>query len=110
LKAPFKNTIPNMNSMHTAYTNSWEVCPTLEPKSKQKFHLFVMCILIERGELCVCVCVCVCVCAMRNAIQCNPTTCQYVSFCFVLSIDFAWPGGFPSHVNAQFPGSIHEGG
>jgi hypothetical protein len=24
--------------------------------------------------------------------------------------DFSWPGGFPSHVNAQFPGSIHEGG
>jgi xylulose-5-phosphate/fructose-6-phosphate phosphoketolase len=23
---------------------------------------------------------------------------------------FCWPGGFPSHVNAQFPGCIHEGG
>jgi xylulose-5-phosphate/fructose-6-phosphate phosphoketolase len=24
--------------------------------------------------------------------------------------NFSWPGGFPNHVNAQFPGSIHEGG
>ncbi|KAJ8102482.1 XFP N-terminal domain-containing protein [Lipomyces tetrasporus] len=23
---------------------------------------------------------------------------------------FSWPGGFPSHVNAEVPGSIHEGG
>lgn len=23
---------------------------------------------------------------------------------------FSWPGGFPSHVNAETPGSIHEGG
>ncbi|TPX49579.1 hypothetical protein SeMB42_g01351 [Synchytrium endobioticum] len=23
---------------------------------------------------------------------------------------FSWPGGFPSHVNAQVPGTIHEGG
>jgi len=23
---------------------------------------------------------------------------------------FSTPSGFPSHVNAQFPGSIHEGG
>ncbi|KAJ3004125.1 hypothetical protein HKX48_001412 [Thoreauomyces humboldtii] len=23
---------------------------------------------------------------------------------------FSWPGGFPSHVNAQVPGAIHEGG
>jgi xylulose-5-phosphate/fructose-6-phosphate phosphoketolase len=24
--------------------------------------------------------------------------------------NFSWPGGFPSHVNAEVPGSIHEGG
>ncbi|KAJ3047191.1 hypothetical protein HK102_012984, partial [Quaeritorhiza haematococci] len=24
--------------------------------------------------------------------------------------DFSWPGGFPSHINAEVPGSIHEGG
>lgn len=24
--------------------------------------------------------------------------------------EFSWPGGFPSHVNPEFPGSIHEGG
>ncbi|KAK7205056.1 phosphoketolase [Myxozyma melibiosi] len=23
---------------------------------------------------------------------------------------FSWPGGFPSHINAEVPGSIHEGG
>ena len=23
---------------------------------------------------------------------------------------FSWPGGFPSHVNAETPGAIHEGG
>lgn len=23
---------------------------------------------------------------------------------------FSWPGGFPSHVNAETPGTIHEGG
>lgn len=23
---------------------------------------------------------------------------------------FSWPGGFPSHINAETPGSIHEGG
>jgi xylulose-5-phosphate/fructose-6-phosphate phosphoketolase len=23
---------------------------------------------------------------------------------------FSWPGGFPSHVNAETPGQIHEGG
>jgi xylulose-5-phosphate/fructose-6-phosphate phosphoketolase len=22
---------------------------------------------------------------------------------------FSWPGGFPSHVNAEIPGTIHEG-
>lgn len=24
--------------------------------------------------------------------------------------DFSWPGGWPSHVNPMYPGSIHEGG
>ena len=24
--------------------------------------------------------------------------------------DFSWPGGFPSHLNPQVPGTIHEGG
>ncbi|CAG8554391.1 1895_t:CDS:10 [Ambispora gerdemannii] len=24
--------------------------------------------------------------------------------------DFSWPGGFPSHVNSEIPGQIHEGG
>lgn len=23
---------------------------------------------------------------------------------------FSWPGGFPSHINAETPGQIHEGG
>ncbi|KAH7105198.1 phosphoketolase [Auriculariales sp. MPI-PUGE-AT-0066] len=27
-----------------------------------------------------------------------------------LTKSFSWPGGFPSHVNAETPGAIHEGG
>jgi xylulose-5-phosphate/fructose-6-phosphate phosphoketolase len=24
--------------------------------------------------------------------------------------EFSWPSGFPSHINAEYPGCIHEGG